>query len=261
MKGFGRLGKPRSGASHGGSFVSRASKQRGSTCVVRTARAHATARARLQSTGAFLLEQVAGWRDGTPVLGLRLSELLRALIRQEIRILFEGDVEGAVGEARGARILATVPRGRGVGFLSDDVNSAAKIVSNALYELHEQQPLLAEPRIASLLAQGRRLGAPDGITPQEKEGMLAFAEAHAACEHVLRTELCTTDTLGGGGAGGCPGSNLAFEMAALRTLLDKVRAGVSETFVDTFDKTHDANCMAKLGLLRWDVAAFISCSV
>ena len=104
-----------------------------------------------------------------------------------------------------------MPRGRGVGFLSDDVNSAAKIVSNALYELHEQQALLAEPRIAALLAQSRRLGAPDGISPQEREGMLAFCEAHAAVEHVLRTELATTDTMGLSGVGGegGPGSNLA----------------------------------------------------
>ena len=41
------------------------------------------ARSRLQSVGEFLIAQVAGWAaGGAPLLGLRLSELLRALLRQ-----------------------------------------------------------------------------------------------------------------------------------------------------------------------------------
>ena len=38
--------------------------------------------------------------------------------------MFEGADYGTEGEARGNRILAGVPRGRGVGFLADEVNSA-----------------------------------------------------------------------------------------------------------------------------------------
>ena len=67
------------------------------------------------------------------------------------RKLFEGDVEGSVGEARGARILAGAPRGRGVGFLSEDVNSAAKARHAA-----RPRPDPASPRLVPTLANSWR---------------------------------------------------------------------------------------------------------
>lgn len=38
----------------------------------------------------------------------------------------------------------------------------------------------------------------------------------------------------------------------IRERIERVRACVSHTYVDTFDKTHDANCRDKLGLSTWD---------
>ena len=45
------------------------------------------ARSRLQRAAGFLITEVTGWAaGGAPLLGLRLSELLRALLRQELTL-------------------------------------------------------------------------------------------------------------------------------------------------------------------------------
>jgi len=46
---------------------------------------------RCRAAGSFMCSQLEGLADGVPVLSSRLSELLRSLLRQQLRLLFETD--------------------------------------------------------------------------------------------------------------------------------------------------------------------------
>ena len=135
----------------------------------------------------FVHAELARLEAGGALLGGRLSSLLRSAVRQQLRKLFEAEGDGA---ARGAAMTASVPRGRGIGFLKD-VDSAARVLSNALYEYHQLRPAALEPQARALFqrAQQQRdasaLQAVRAMPDAAAVRLLTFAEAHATLRHVL----------------------------------------------------------------------------
>ena len=165
-----------------------ATERRALLRLLREALATACDEARAAPTlRAFVLGELARLEAGGALLGGRLSSLLRSAVRQQLRKLFEAEGDGA---ARGAAMTASVPRGRGVGFLKD-VDSAARVLSNALYEYHQLRPAALEPQARALFqrAQHQRdaaaLQAVRAMPDAAATRLLTFAEAHAALRHWL----------------------------------------------------------------------------
>ncbi len=173
-----------------------AKKKRDTSTPVREAlarRASAVARARAEA--AYLdvqLGELAG--SGVPVLGAKFSELLSSSIRQQLRRMLP--------RARSAALLRDLPRGRGVGWLGK-CESAARILSNALYEMHNLKPLLTEPTLVSLLGASERDARDvlEQLPPETIEELLTLSEAHAALRHMICTHPDTLPTPQEGEAG------------------------------------------------------------
>ena len=87
---------------------------------------------------------------------------------------------------RNAALLDALPRGRGVGFLAK-CDSAAKVLSCALYEARQLGPMLREPSLRGLLTISEH-EARDALAelPQPViDDLLTLHEAHAAMRHLL----------------------------------------------------------------------------
>mmetsp|Transcript_471 Transcript_471/g.1363 ORF Transcript_471/g.1363 Transcript_471/m.1363 type:complete len:286 (+) Transcript_471:3745-4602(+) len=178
------VGPPRAGSSGGrvagarcGAGARYESAAEGIRTGVTDAAATADARSRVLATAGFLDEQLAGLGRGTPVLGARLSELLRCLLRQQLRLIFEPD-------HRNDALLASIPRGRRIGYLCPEANSAAKVVALALYDYSAHKSLATHPAMMTLLTAHRR-GSSSRLVAGEREALLSFAEAHDALSHLL----------------------------------------------------------------------------
>lgn len=172
----------------------------------KAARATADFRSRIRATAAFLDEQIRGLAGGIPVLGARLSELLRSLLRQQLRLLFEDDT-------RNDALLATVPRGRSIGYLCPEANSAAKVIALALYDYDAHKGLATHPAMVTLVT-GQKRGSASKLVQGEREALLGFAEAHAALHHILTHPLVT--------------DILPQQWAPLRSLLARAKASHCE---------------------------------
>ena len=118
--------------------------------------------------------------SGRPILHSTLSDLLCSCVRLQLRRIFEHDRE------RAAALLTGLPRGRAVGFLAK-ADSAAKVLSCALYESHCLNRLLDDPTLVALLHASER-DARDALhqLPSETvDELLTLHEAHAALRHLL----------------------------------------------------------------------------
>jgi hypothetical protein len=118
--------------------------------------------------------------SGRPILHSTLSDLLCSCVRLQLRRIFEHDRE------RAAALLTGLPRGRAVGFLAK-ADSAAKVLSCALYESHSLNHLLDHPTLVALLHASER-DARDALRqlPSETvDELLTLHEAHAALRHLL----------------------------------------------------------------------------
>ena len=78
-----------------------------------------------------------------------LSSLLNSSIRQQLRRTLEQNRQ------RNRALVTDLPRGRGVGFLTK-CDSAAKVLSCALYEAWQLGPLLREPTLRHLVTCDER---------------------------------------------------------------------------------------------------------
>ena len=118
--------------------------------------------------------------NGSPMMQKLLSSLASSCIRQQLRRTLEQD------RARNVSLLEGLPRGRGVGFLTK-CDSAAKVLSCALYEACQLAPMLREPSLRHLLTVSER-EARDALNelPQPLiDDLLTLHEAHAALRHLL----------------------------------------------------------------------------
>ena len=109
-----------------------------------------------------------------------LSSQLNSLIRQQLRRTLEAD------KPRNLALVDALPRGRGVLFLAK-ADSAAKVLSCALYEAHQLSPMLHAPSLLALLA-GEERDARDAINELPEpilDDLLTLNEAHAALRHLL----------------------------------------------------------------------------
>ena len=106
-------------------------------------------RMRARSAAAFLDAELARLAAGQPMLRPLLSSLLSSCLRQQLRRIFEGDYQ------RAAELLRGLPRGRGIGFLAK-ADSAAKVISCALYEARQLSPMLQDPSLRALLHKSDR---------------------------------------------------------------------------------------------------------
>ena len=88
-------------------------------------------------------------RAGQPMMRPLLSSLLNSLIRQQLRRTLEQNRQ------RNRALVTDLPRGRGVGFLTK-CDSAAKVLSCALYEAWQLGPLLREPTLRHLVTCDER---------------------------------------------------------------------------------------------------------
>ena len=134
----------------------------------------------------FLSAELRCLEQGGAMLQRRLGELLRASIRQQLRRLLEID---GCGATRGTALVAALPHSRGVGFLRD-VDSAARVLSNALYEYHRLREAALEPRLREVLQRAQRREAAAVVEVREmpaatRELLLTYAEAHAVLRRLL----------------------------------------------------------------------------
>lgn len=139
------------------------------------------ARARARSAAHLLDHECAMLcSHGRPMLLSLLSSLLSSSIRQQLRRILESD------RRRNAKLLEQLPRGRRVGFLAK-ADSAAKVLSCALYEARQLGPMLREPTLRHLLTLDER-DARDALAelPQPIiDDLLTLHESHAALRHLL----------------------------------------------------------------------------
>ena len=85
-------------------------------------------------------------------------------------------------EDRGERLLRGLPRGESA-FLCPDARSAAKIVSNALYEHHRHSELSSHPLCANPAEVSTE--AVDALPADERAALATYVESHAALLHIV----------------------------------------------------------------------------
>ena len=139
------------------------------------------AASRVRAETAFLDEELTALAErGVPLFGAKYSDLLSSAIRQTLRRLLDQP------RSRSAALLRDMPRGRGLGWLAKP-ESAAKMLSNALYEAHQLAPLLADPALAALLGMPERdaRDALEALPGSTLEELLSLSEAHAVLRHLL----------------------------------------------------------------------------
>jgi hypothetical protein len=153
---------------------------------------------RLAVRGDFLCAQLRELRGGGQMMGERLSELLRSLIRGQLRALFEGPGEA---DERGQAALRNLPAGEAPFLGAPDARLASKVLANALYELHEHAHVATNAWVRKLAATttnamtgGRDLlqmqkDAIAALPELERYELLCFAEAHATLLHFVRGAL------------------------------------------------------------------------
>eukprot|EP00316_Scyphosphaera_apsteinii_P022893 CAMPEP_0119301236 /NCGR_PEP_ID=MMETSP1333-20130426/3044_1 /TAXON_ID=418940 /ORGANISM="Scyphosphaera apsteinii, Strain RCC1455" /LENGTH=1118 /DNA_ID=CAMNT_0007303257 /DNA_START=158 /DNA_END=3514 /DNA_ORIENTATION=+ len=136
----------------------------------------------LHSTVGFMRGELLALQHGggRGAMWQRLSEMLRSLLRQALRELFEAEGDGA---QRSKAMLLCLPRGRALGFLRPDGRSAAQILSNALFYYHQHAPAALQPAMQALLTAQCR-SALNALPDEQRDALLCWAEAVAALRHM-----------------------------------------------------------------------------